>query len=88
MNCSFIMVKSRTAPLQYVSVPRLELQVATMAATVHSMIIREIDLNISSTFIWTDSEITLQYIRNKSRRFKTYVVNRVCEIRQVSELSQ
>lgn len=83
-----IMAKSRTAPLQYVSVPRLELQVATIAATVHSMIIREIDLNISSTFIWTDSEITLQYIRNKSRRFKTYVANRVCEIRQVSELSQ
>ena len=88
VNCSFIMAKGRTAPLQYVSVPRLELQAATIAARVHSMIIREIDLNISSTFFWTDSQITLQYIRNESRRFKTYVANRVCEIRQVSELSQ
>ena len=46
VNCSFIIAKSRTAPLQYVSVPRLELQAATIAARVHSMIIREIDLNI------------------------------------------
>ena len=88
VNCSFIMAKSRTAPLQYVSVPRLELQAATIAARVHSMITREIDLNISSTFFWTDSQITLQYIRNESRRFKTYVANRVCEIRQVSEPTQ
>ena len=88
VNCSFIMAKSRTAPLPYVSIPRLELQAATIAARVQSMIVREIDLNISSTFFWTDSQLTLQYIRNESCRFKTYVANRVCEIRQVSEPSQ
>ena len=48
VNCSFIMAKSRTAPLQYVSVPRLELQAATIAGRVHSMIIREIFLLPSS----------------------------------------
>lgn len=52
------------------------------------MIIREIDLNISSTFFWTDSQITLQYMRNESHRFKTYEANRVCEVRQVSEPTQ
>ena len=52
------------------------------------MIIREIDLNISSTFFWTNSQITLQYIRNESRTFKTSVANRVCEIRKVSQPSQ
>lgn len=88
VKCSFIMAKSRTAPLQYVSVPRLELQAATIAVRVHSMILKEIDWNISSTFFWTDSKITLQYINNESRRFKTYVVNRVSEIRDVSQPSQ
>ena len=58
------------------------------SSKVYSMIIREIDLNISSTFFWTDSQITLQYIRNESCRFKTYVANRVCEVRQVSEPTQ
>ena len=66
------MAKSHTAPLQYVSVPRLELQAATIAAQVHGVILKEIDLDISSSFFWTDSKITLQYINNESRRFKTY----------------
>ena len=69
------MAKSRTAPLQHVSVPRLELQAATIAVHDHAMILKEIDLNISLTFFWTDSKITLQYINNVSRRFKTYVPN-------------
>ena len=49
VECAFIMAKSRTAPLQYVSMPRLELQAATVAVRVHRLIKREIDLNISST---------------------------------------
>ena len=88
VNCSFIIAKCLTAPRQYVSVPKFELQAATIATRFHSMIIREIDLNISSTFFWTNCQIMLQYIRNEARRFKTYVANRVCEIRQVSEPSQ
>ena len=69
VSCSFIMAKSRTAPLQYVSVPRLELQAVPIAVRVHAMILKEIDLNISLTFFWTDSKITLQYINNESRTF-------------------
>ena len=88
VKCSFIMAKSRTAPLQYVSAPRLELQAATIAVRVHSMILKEIDWNISSTFFWTDSKITLQYINNESRRFNSHVANRVSEIRGVSQASQ
>ena len=88
VTCSFIMAKSRTAPLQYVSVPRLELQAATIAVHAHAMILKEIDLDISLTFFWTDSKITLQYISNESRRFKTYVANRVSEIRDVSKPTQ
>ena len=88
VTCSFIMAKSRTAPLQYVSMPRLELQAATIAVCAHAMILKEIDLDISLTFFWTDSKITLQYINNESRRFKTYVANRVSEIRDVSKPSQ
>ena len=88
VECAFIMAKSRTAPLQYVSIPRLELQAATIAVRVHRLILKEIDLKISTALFWTDSNITLQYINNESRRFKTYVANRVAEIRNVSQPSQ
>ena len=43
---------------------------------------------IASTFFWTDSKITLQYINNELRPFKTYVANRVAEIRDTSHPSQ
>ncbi|KAK3754553.1 hypothetical protein QZH41_005587 [Actinostola sp. cb2023] len=88
VECAFITSKSRTAPLQYVSIPRLELQAATIAVRVHSMIVKEINLTISSAFFWTDSRIVIQYINNESRRFKTYVANRVAEIRCASQPDQ
>ena len=84
VECAFVMAKSRTAPLQYVSTPRLELQAATVAVRMHCLILKEVDLMISSTFFWTDSKLPLQYINNESRRFKTYVANRVAEIRDAS----
>ena len=86
VKCAFVMSKSRTAPLQYVSIPRLELQAATIAVRVHHLIMKEINLNITDTFFWTDYKITLQYINNESRRFKTYVANRVAEIRDSSQM--
>ena len=88
VDCAFIMAKSRTAPLQFVSVPRLELQAATIAVRMHRLILKEIDLVMSATFFWTDSKITLQYINNETRRFKTYVNNRVAEIRDASQPCQ
>ena len=67
VDCSFIMAKSCTAPLQFVSVPRLELQTATIAVRMHRLILKEIDLVMSASFFWTDSKITLQYINNETR---------------------
>ena len=85
IECAFVMSKSRTTPLQYISIPRLELQAATIAVRVNNLILREIDLRITDTFFWTDSKLTLQYIYNECRRFKTYVANRVAEIRDSTE---
>ena len=42
VTCSFIMAKSRTAPLQYFFMPRLELQAATITVHAHAMIPRKI----------------------------------------------
>ena len=64
---SFITAKSRPAPLQFVSVQRLELQAATIAVRMHRLILTEIDLLISASFFWTDSKITLQYINNETQ---------------------
>ncbi|XP_022782764.1 uncharacterized protein LOC111323635 [Stylophora pistillata] len=75
-------------PFMYVSVPRIELQAATVPVCVHGLILKEIDVDISCSFFWTDSRITLQYINSDSCRFETYVANRVAEIRNVSQPNQ
>ena len=52
--------------MKFVSIPRLELQAAVLATRMFKM-------NISGTYLWTDSEIVLHYLRNAKRRLQTFV---------------
>ena len=45
------------------------------------MLQEELELNISRTYLWTDSEIVLNYLKNEKRRLQTFVANRVEEIK-------
>jgi hypothetical protein len=58
----------------------LELQAATLSVKVYKVIKEELTYSIAQTFFWTDSQTTLQYIRNRTKRFNAYVANRVTEI--------
>jgi hypothetical protein len=82
VQCSFIMGKSRNAPVKFTSVPRLELQAAVLATRMNNSIRSELDLNIENTRYWTDSAIVLHYLRNPNLRLQTFVANRVQEIRK------
>lgn len=76
--CIFFIGKSRNAPIKTVSVPRLELQGALLAARVDLAVRKELNFKFERVVFWTDSMIiTLNYIHNESRRFQTYVANRV-----------
>ena len=44
------------------------------------MILRELELLIDKVFMWSDSNTVLQYITNQTKRFHTFVSNRVAEI--------
>ena len=53
--CSFIMVKSRVAPIKTITMPRLELNAAVICVKLFSLIIQEIDLPIEKVKFWSDS---------------------------------
>ena len=87
-ECSFVMSKSRLAPLKTITLPRLELNAALTGARLSRLIVHEIDLPIEKVFYWSDSTIVLQYIHNKKKRVKVFVANRVTEILELSDSRQ
>lgn len=46
------------------------------------------ELELEPSAFWTDSESVLKYIKNENRRFKTYVANRISDIRELSDKHQ
>ena len=88
ISCNLVMSKNRLAPIKIITIPRLELQAAVLSSRLQSKLIKEFDIGINSIVYWTDSMLALQYIHNEKRRFKTFVANRVSEIRGNTSLSE
>lgn len=85
VQTSLVMSKSHLAPIKRVTIPRLELSGAALAAKVDRMLRRELDINIHRSFFWTDSMIVLQQIKNVDKRFQTFVANRISTIHDCSK---
>ena len=67
--CSFVLSKSCLSPLKEqcsITIPKLELQAAVLAVRLKCTILEETDFDIDEVRFWTDSKITLSYIRNSS----------------------
>ena len=83
-KCSFVMSKSRLAPIKTLTMPRLELNAARTGARLSKMVVHEIGLPVERVQYWSDSTITIQYIQNKKHRMKIFVGNRITEIQNIS----
>ena len=83
-----VMAKARVAPLASITIPRLELMAAVVAARLSAILKKELHLSNIQHFYWTDSQIVLGYLRNDSKRFKIFVANRVQEVQDISATAQ
>ncbi|XP_044182749.1 uncharacterized protein LOC114952001 [Acropora millepora] len=88
IRCSFLMGKSRLAPLKPLTIPRMELSAAVLSTRLDAMMRQELDIAIHNSFFWTDSTCVLRYLANDDRRYKVFVANRVAAIREQSSPSQ
>ena len=68
-KCSFIMSKARLAPIneKQLTILRLELQAAVLGFRMRSVIIEETKCEFKAVYLWTDSEIVINYIKTKQQ---------------------
>ena len=88
ISVSLVLSKSKVAPLKQVTIPRLELEAAVLAAKVDNMLRSELDLQLGPSYFWVDSEIVLKYIQNEDRKFHVFVANRIGMIRELTSVGQ
>jgi len=64
VQCSLVIGKSGVAPLKPVTIPRLELTAAVLAAKLGTMVSRELECFLSRVVYWTDATVVLRYLNN------------------------
>ena len=88
-HVTFVTGKSRVVPSgKSLTIPRLELTAAVVAARTAKMVVREHDVKFNRIFFWTDSTTVLRYLQNETTRFKLFVANRIAIIRELSSVEQ
>ena len=80
--------KNKIAPLKKLSIVRLELNAAVMAARVQEFITRESRFKFTKIYYIIDSEIVLATLQKDSYIFRTFVGSRVNEIQTTTDLSR
>lgn len=83
INVTLIAAKTKVAPIQQVTLPRLELNAAVLLTTLMKKIssaLSHLDLDL---YAWTDSTVVLEWLSSHPRKWKTYVANRTATILDV-----
>ena len=90
VQCSFLLGKTKLAPLKTLTTPRLELCAATVSIRLNEILCKELDLDcqLEPSVFWTDSSSTrafcildrqtvLRYINSEKGMFHRFVANRI-----------
>ena len=88
MRCAFVVGKSRRTPLKGITIPRLERSAAVLAVKLDIILRKCLTIPLSDPSIfWCDSTAVLQTIANSTKRFPTFVANRLAIIERNTTLS-
>ena len=80
--------KSRVVPKKLISIPRLELTAVVLSVKMTCLLKKELDINFVDEVFSTDSKVILGYITNTVKKFKTFVANRVQQIKEKTDVQQ
>ncbi|XP_018397720.1 PREDICTED: uncharacterized protein LOC108775764 [Cyphomyrmex costatus] len=84
---TLVSAKTKVTPLKRVTIPRLELSAAVLLVKLIRKVRDVLDLNRSISYLWTDSTVTLAWIKSHPSRWKEFVQHRVSFIQELSNSS-
>ncbi|XP_058456945.1 uncharacterized protein LOC131434299 [Malaya genurostris] len=87
VKCSLVMARSKVAPLKLLTIPRLELQAAVLAARMMNTIRSNHSLDVQQVFMWTDSRTVLSWIKSDPRKYRQFVGFRIGEILNLTKVT-
>ena len=83
-SSKLVVAQTKVAPLETVSIPRLELIAAALNLQLANTLVEVYKIDRMNVNYWTDSMNVLWWVRNHSGKFKPFVVNRTSEIQRLS----
>ncbi|XP_054722391.1 uncharacterized protein LOC129232176 [Uloborus diversus] len=86
VHVSMITSKTRVAPVKSITLPRLELLAALLLSELYVVVFESLRkvIQIDKSFLFSDSQIVLDWLKSSPSRWKIFVANRIAKIQKMT----